>query len=210
MLDFMVIGPIITAFAAVDIALHLWLDLKKVKNQKNARFSEPSYVVPWYAILLVVVGTFLLFAFVFLFMITWIWLGTGALVSIFSPIILPDWVGMFGLVILVSGVSLHGWSRYVRQEMATSWIMSNTHVLIKDGPYSVIRHPSYMSYMMCALGIIFILPSLLSLLTFLVFPGYYLVATFEERYLLATFGDEYLRYMTRTGRFLPKINHSQD
>ena len=210
MLDFTVIGPIITVFATLDIALHLWLDLKKVKNQKNARFSEPSYVVPGHAMLLVIVGTLLLFAFVFIFMITWIWFGTGLLVSVLSPIILPDWVGAIGLVLLVSGISLHGWSRIVRQEMATSWIMSDTHVLIKDGPYSIIRHPSYTSYMVCALGIIFILPSLVSLFTLLVFPGYYLVAIFEERYLLATFGDEYLVYTTLTGRFVPKINHTQN
>jgi len=78
-------------------------------------------------------------------------------------------------------------------------------ILVKEGPYKYIRHPSYMA------KIFFLLPSLafffqvwlpilsIPLLLLLWYPA--LIK--EEKELKKSFGDEFKRYCQKTGRFFP-------
>jgi len=92
--------------------------------------------------------------------------------------------------------------------MAASCAMSEKHRLIVKGPYSRIRHLSYISYCLCIVGVLLLLPSILSFITIIGIPGYYIVALKEEGLLISSFGDEYQLYISRTGRFFPKLNRS--
>jgi protein-S-isoprenylcysteine O-methyltransferase Ste14 len=154
MLDFEIAGPILSVLIVVDIALHIYMDMKKIQGRGLSALREPDAVVSKSAMVAIASSTLLAFALVLLIPIVWLNSQGPVLVqSLFpiadSPVLL--WSG--GLVTLSGGVILHGWSRKVRQLHASSWTMSETHKLIMNGPYSRIRHPSYLSYILSFIGI---------------------------------------------------------
>ncbi|MFX1368059.1 MAG: methyltransferase family protein [Promethearchaeota archaeon] len=204
MTDFTIVGPIASVFAFGDVILHLYLDFGKAAARSEVRFQEPRFPPPSGALALAAYATLLAFALVLLIPAAWVLNLGDELFYMMGPIPLPSApIWMAGILVLVSGILLHGWSRFVRQEMATSWAMSKMHKLITSGPYSRVRHPSYLSYFLCFIGLLMVLPTLISLTLLLGFPGYYSIALAEERHLKDHFGDEYVEYMGRTGRFLP-------
>jgi len=203
-IDFSIVGPIVFIMALGDLILHLQLDLRKVRSPGEGRFQEPSTTLPMYAMVMVVISTLLAFLIVFLIPVAWaLNIGTQ-LFHLFIPLLdPPSMIWVTGFLLLVLGILLHGWSRHARQEMAFSWAMSRTHRLVTNGPYSRVRHPSYTSYFLSFLGLLLMLPSLVTLLLILGFPGYYGIALAEEQHLISHFGDDYVNYMSCTGRFLP-------
>ncbi|MGY5852454.1 MAG: isoprenylcysteine carboxylmethyltransferase family protein [Candidatus Thorarchaeota archaeon] len=206
MIDFFFVGPIVAVLILIDVGLHLYLDFKKVTASGASRFQEPSHNVPRSAMAALIVSTFLSFFLVSILPITWMIGGDQFLIQALIPLVDPPliiWIS--GLIFLAIGIIIHGWSRYVRQEMAASWVMRESHKLITDGPYARVRHPSYTSYFFCFAGLILMLPSLVSLVLLVGFPGYYSAAKTEEELLLTQFGDEYRDYMMKSGRFLPSV-----
>lgn len=202
--DFSIVGPILAILASGDVILHLYLDFGKKEIRREMRFQEPKTPVSSFALALAAFSTLLAFLLVFLIPAAWTLNRGDDLFYLMIPLILPPFsIWMTGLLVLICGILLHGWSRYVRQEMATSWLMSKTHKLITSGPYSKVRHPSYLSYLLCFLGLLMLLPTLITLILLVGFPGYYSIALAEEIYLKDHFGDQYTEYMKRTRRFLP-------
>ncbi|MGD9381004.1 MAG: isoprenylcysteine carboxylmethyltransferase family protein [Candidatus Thorarchaeota archaeon] len=209
MLDFSIAGPVVSILATSDVTLHLILDMKKSRRTGNRVFSEPRTNIPSSALGAASVSTILAFGVVLLIPVAWFY-GTG---SEFSQLLIPLLdpaisIWLPGLFLLVTGIILHGWSRYVRKEMASSWAMSTGHDLIQIGPYSRVRHPSYTSYFLCFTGLLLMLPSLVTLVMLLGFPGYYLISLVEEKHLLQHFGEVYKQYMSHTGRFLPSFRRN--
>lgn len=80
-------------------------------------------------------------------------------------------------------------------------------VLVKNGPYRLVRHPSYFA------KIFFLLPGLAILSrTWLPIASLPLVVIIwsravdkEEKELVEDFGEEYLKYQEKTGKFFPKF-----
>jgi protein-S-isoprenylcysteine O-methyltransferase Ste14 len=90
---------------------------------------------------------------------------------------------------------------------SSTLILRDGHQLIQDGPYRLVRHPMYTSFMVMLTGLLLLSANwivggaaigFVLLLMALRTPR-------EERMLLSHFGDEYRRYMERTGRYLPRI-----
>ena len=206
MVDFSVAGPIIGSLAGIDVLLHIYLDLKKAKVSGKTRFREPSVAIPSLAMVMVSVSTLMSFFLVLLFPLAWVFdiefLELQFLIPLF---ILPGSIWILGLILMLVGIFLHGWSRYVRQEMAASWAMREEHRLVTTGPYSRIRHPSYTSYFLCFIGLCLLLPTLVTIVVLVGIWGYYIVARSEEEHLLHHFGGAYREYMKRTERFVPKM-----
>jgi len=75
---------------------------------------------------------------------------------------------------------------------------------VTGGIYTIIRHPQYVSLMLCSFGLLVLWPRYLVLLSFvaMVFV-YYFLARLEERECESKFGDSYIEYKNRTGMFLP-------
>ncbi|MDF1538830.1 MAG: isoprenylcysteine carboxylmethyltransferase family protein [Candidatus Thorarchaeota archaeon] len=206
MFDIFVVGPIIAILAGINIILHVYLDSKKSKEQGKSVFREPSVAVPSSALVIASLTTLLAFVLVGTFPLAWIAsIITSETTYLFYIVELPTGLWISGLVVLCLGILLHGWARYVRQEMASSWAMSEEHRLITKGPYSRVRHPSYTSYFICFIGLFFLLPSLISVFLFVGFWGYNRIAVAEEENLLQHFGGAYSEYVKRTGRFLPGL-----
>jgi protein-S-isoprenylcysteine O-methyltransferase Ste14 len=72
------------------------------------------------------------------------------------------------------------------------------------GIYRYIRHPQYLSLMVCGLGLLFLWPRYIVLVMYVtVLLAYRLLARLEEKECLARFGESYEEYMKKTGMFLP-------
>ncbi len=112
---------------------------------------------------------------------------------------------VFGLFLFFSGCVLHAWSVAVRGRHAVTWAMSKDQRLITVAPYSLVRHPSYLGYMLMIIGVTLIWQMWFTLFPLVAIPGYVMVSRREEKLLLDHFGDEYRRYMERVGAFTPKL-----
>ena len=80
-------------------------------------------------------------------------------------------------------------------------------IVVQDGPYRWIRHPSYTGALITLFGVGLALGNWLSLIVILVagFIGYSYRAMVEERTLLVALGDPYREYMKHTKRFIPFV-----
>src|SRR6266850_2506119 len=77
--------------------------------------------------------------------------------------------------------------------------------LARTGPYSRMRHPQYVGFVLIMLGVLLTWPALSTLIMFPVLVTVYvLLARAEEREALAKFGDEYRFYLAVTPSFLPR------
>jgi methanethiol S-methyltransferase len=76
--------------------------------------------------------------------------------------------------------------------------------LATSGPYSRIRHPQYVGFVLVLFGFLLQWPTLLTLAMFPVLVWMYLrLARAEEREAEAEFGDDWRRYAARVPRLLP-------
>ena len=114
-------------------------------------------------------------------------------------------IQIFGLIFFFSGCVLHSWSVIVRGKNAVSWAMPEDQRLITDPPYSFVRHPSYLAYMLMIIGITLIWQQWFTLLPWVAIPGYYRVSKHEEVLLVERFREEYRRYQERVGAFIPRL-----
>jgi protein-S-isoprenylcysteine O-methyltransferase Ste14 len=110
-----------------------------------------------------------------------------------------------GLSLFFSGCVLHAWSVAVRGRYAVTWAMSKDQHLITVAPYSIVRHPSYLGYMLMIIGVTLIWQMWFTLFPWVAIPGYVMVSRREEKLLLDHFGDGYRRYMEQVDAFTPKL-----
>jgi protein-S-isoprenylcysteine O-methyltransferase Ste14 len=122
---------------------------------------------------------------------------------------LYSWIGHTGMYIgtllILTGIALvvSGWNviyrRYWRKEAGQG-------ELVTEGIYRFIRHPQYTGFLLITLGMLFDWATLPMLIMWPVMAVlYYRLAKREERDMTAEFGTRYVEYMSRTGRFLPRL-----
>jgi len=79
--------------------------------------------------------------------------------------------------------------------------------LATTGPYSYVRHPQYIGFVLVMFGFLLQWPTILTLAMFPVLVWMYArLARQEERDVLATFGDAYARYAAQVPGFIPRFN----
>ena len=101
--------------------------------------------------------------------------------------------------------------RRSHKELGRNWSITleirERHKLVCTGPYAVIRHPMYTSFMLMGLGQAFLLSNWVAgaagLIGFAVL--FFLRVDKEERMMLENFGPEYRAYMERTKRIIPYL-----
>jgi protein-S-isoprenylcysteine O-methyltransferase Ste14 len=147
--------------------------------------------------------------FVLMITIVFCLIGVWDKVNSFIAFDLPIWMNLIGLI-----------GNWVQLTWGT-WVMihninytpltkeiSGQYFIAIDGPYKFIRHPMYLAkgilpiFIFLTTGIWF---SLFGLISWLGLPGQ---AQGEEDFLLQRAGEPYRAYLSRTGRFFPKIRHS--
>jgi protein-S-isoprenylcysteine O-methyltransferase Ste14 len=143
-----------------------------------------------------------LFGTLFLFAETLVFIVSDLLDNAVKPLGILSTIGLF---LFLSGCTLHAWSVIVRGKYSVSWTMQKDHELIKSAPYSLVRHPSYLGYMLMIFGVTLIWRVWFTFFPLIAIPGYYMVSRREEHLLIKQFGNEYREYMKKVGGFIPKI-----
>ena len=113
-----------------------------------------------------------------------------------------------GIVILVAGLVLRGWSIMTLGEYFTGSVaVSSDQPVVTAGPYRVLRHPSYTGILLAFTGIGLASANWVGLAAMAVFPlaGILLRIRTEERALLVTLGDPYRAYATHHKRLVPLV-----
>jgi len=78
--------------------------------------------------------------------------------------------------------------------------------LAVTGPYSYVRHPQYLGFILIMVGFLLQWPTLVTLAMFPVLLLMYArLAISEEREVRMHFGEEYVRYAEKTPRFIPRL-----
>lgn len=101
--------------------------------------------------------------------------------------------------------------RRTHKELGKNWSITleirEKHKLVCSGPYALVRHPMYTSFLLMGLGQAFLLSNwvvgLAGLLGFAIL--YFLRVDKEERMMLQHFGPDYRAYMDRTKRIIPYL-----
>ena len=117
------------------------------------------------------------------------------------------WVIGIGAIVMAAGLWLF---RRSHTDLGSNWSgtleIQDDHTLVTQGVYRRIRHPMYSaSWIMMTAHVLLLAnwiagPSGLVAFAFM----YFLRVPKEEQMMLDQFGEQYQRYMSRTGRVIPK------
>jgi protein-S-isoprenylcysteine O-methyltransferase Ste14 len=142
-------------------------------------------------------------------------IGVGALVAgalsgvapsaTIRPAAVADWIG---LVLFWGGISLRLWSfRTLGRYFTFTVQTSGDQPVITDGPYRLIRHPSYAGLLLVVMAIGLFIGNWWALiaLTAAVAGGLVFRIGVEERALIQTLGDGYRDYAATHKRLVPLI-----
>ncbi len=113
-----------------------------------------------------------------------------------------------GLVILVAGLVLRGWSIKTLDQYFTATVMvSADQPVITAGPYRLLRHPSYTGMLMACAGIGLMSANWVGLAGVTLLPLAFVLwrIHIEENALLTTLGDRYRAYAAQHKRLVPLI-----
>src|SRR5580693_4219687 len=113
-----------------------------------------------------------------------------------------------GLVILLAGLVLRGWSFKALGKYFTHTVMvSSDQPVIASGPYRVLRHPSYAGIILAAIGVGLASANwadLIGVLLIILTPLLWRIHI-EESALKATVGDRYRAYAAQHKRLVPLV-----
>jgi protein-S-isoprenylcysteine O-methyltransferase Ste14 len=113
-----------------------------------------------------------------------------------------------GMVILVAGLVLRGWSIMTLGEYFTGAVaVSADQPVVTVGPYRVLRHPSYTGLLLALAGLGLTAANWVSFAGVVVLPLAAMLWRIhaEERALLATLGDRYRAYAAQHKRLIPLV-----
>ncbi|RKP13616.1 Isoprenylcysteine carboxyl methyltransferase family-domain-containing protein [Piptocephalis cylindrospora] len=113
------------------------------------------------------------------------------------------WAPVLGLVLTLSGQLLRSWSMAVAGSNFDHYVQTSRvpgHRLVTQGPYHLLRHPSYTGFLMWSVGTQLLLtnPVCEVIHTMVVLYFFHRRVREEERHLIRFFGNDYLLYRKRT------------
>jgi len=119
---------------------------------------------------------------------------------------LPEAFFYLGIVLMLAGIAFRQWSIWVlgRFFSTTVRILSD-HRIVTNGPYRLIRHPSYTGALLTLVGLGLGSRTWAGTLIILVLFGivYNYRISVEEKALRREFGQEYVDYAKKTKRLIP-------
>ena len=113
-----------------------------------------------------------------------------------------------GIVIMVLGLALRGWSVIVLGRNFTVFVqVRDEQPVVDTGPYRLLRHPSYTALLLVCLGIGLAMGNWLALVVVVVLPTIAILwrIRVEERALLAGIGEPYRRFAATRKRLIPWV-----
>ena len=133
---------------------------------------------------------------------------------IFTPLLdfadyhIPVWLGWIGITAFIMALILL-WRSHA--DLGRNWSaipqIKQEHSLVTDGIYHHIRHPMYTAHLLWAIAQGLLLQNWLAGWAFLVvsIPLYIIRMPKEEQLMLEQFDEQYRRYISRTGRLIPRL-----
>lgn len=120
----------------------------------------------------------------------------------------PVYPLLIGDCILWAGLALRLWSVVTLGKFfRASLVVQKNHQVVRDGPYKLLRHPSYSGILLASGGLGVAMGDWLGLGVILIFSvaaiSYRIIV--EERLLIQSLGQEYLEYASHTKRLIPFI-----
>jgi protein-S-isoprenylcysteine O-methyltransferase Ste14 len=121
---------------------------------------------------------------------------------------------VLGIILIAAGVVLHAWTAKLIGLKATIGytelkpdMLSEEPVLIKSGPFSVVRHPSYWAHTAIITGIFFITGAIAVAIIAVIdlVITYFITTSLEDRELVERFGNKYKEYQREVPKFFPKL-----
>ena len=139
----------------------------------------------------------------------------------FLLVVPPSWLGPLsarfvpqnliyygiGAVLTVAGLGFAVWARY---HIGRNWsgviTVKEDHVLIRTGPYGIVRHPIYTGLLLAIIGSALARGDIAALLA-LAFMLYAVLrrVSIEERWMSETFGQAYVDYKATTPALVPFV-----
>jgi protein-S-isoprenylcysteine O-methyltransferase Ste14 len=115
------------------------------------------------------------------------------------------WLGVF--VFATSLWLFHQTHKDLGRNWSVSLDIRESHKLITNGVYALVRHPMYSAFWLWAVAQALLLPNWVAGFAGIVGFGALFFGRVgeEERLMCDTFGDEYRAYMRRTSRVLPGL-----
>ena len=114
----------------------------------------------------------------------------------------------FGSILVAAGISLRVLSIGALRSYFTSHIgLIDDHLLIQQGVYSIIRHPSEAGLLLICFGVSTLFSSIAGVLltVFFLLPLSMLRVSIEDKILLARFADEFAIYRASTPAMVPSL-----
>lgn len=148
------------------------------------------------------------------------WLPIAYVVYSFQDVLLQSEIHVnsaiivIGIFFVVGGITLHAWTAKLLGIKSTIGYTelkpgddANNGKLIRSGPFSVVRHPSYGAHSLILVGTFLITSiiavGIMALIDLLI--AYFVTIELEERELLERFGEQYEKYRIKVPKFFPKI-----
>lgn len=113
-----------------------------------------------------------------------------------------------GMVILVGGLVLRGWSIKLLDDYFTPGVMvSAEQPVITAGPYRVLRHPSYTGFLLACAGLGLASANWVGVAVVVLVPLAFFLQCIhtEETALTAALGDRYRAYASQHKRLVPFV-----
>ncbi len=112
-------------------------------------------------------------------------------------------IAVGGVLTIIFALSLISTHKFAQSHMEPDKVDK----LITNGPYSLVRHPSYSGTILMNIAYLFFFRTLWLVPLICVFSAlWYLEARHEEKALVARFGESYKSYIKTTGMFFPKLS----
>lgn len=118
-----------------------------------------------------------------------------------------DAIGWTGFAITVAGVAVAIWARfYIGSNWSGTVTVKQDHELVRNGPYSLVRHPIYSGLSLALLGTALAVGEVRCLLAFvLVVFEFKRKSLLEERFMIEQFGAQYVQYRREVKALVPFV-----
>jgi protein-S-isoprenylcysteine O-methyltransferase Ste14 len=113
-----------------------------------------------------------------------------------------------GLAIMLMGMAVRFWAvATLGAAFRTTVETHNDQKVVSDGPYRLVRHPSYSGWILVCCGYGIALQNWLSLLVAVILPLAALLYRIhvEEAALVSAFGSDYIEYKKHTKKLIPWV-----
>jgi protein-S-isoprenylcysteine O-methyltransferase Ste14 len=120
---------------------------------------------------------------------------------------IPALIRYFGMLVYIMGIFLFTWANIVLgKNLSVDLQIRKGHQLIERGPYRRMRHPIYIAWLVCGLGIALMSANwLITLLYFIPVIARILIRLHPEELMLSRhFGAKYDAFRKHTGSLFPK------